>query len=110
LARGKNGGPLGISRMGSLREMPSGVRLHGAFVGGGAVDRRDEDVVEAQIDCELAAMVDKVIEDPGADGGDARHGEHLLTVVQEAPGLVEIGVGSAGDGGAGRRKRFVEDF
>jgi hypothetical protein len=46
-----------------------GIRIHVwlALVGGGAVGVRNGDIVEAEVDAKLGAMVDDVVKEHGAD-------------------------------------------
>ena len=55
------------------------------FVRGGAVDRRHGNVIHAQINAELRAMMNHVVHDHGAKHGDARHCEDWLAAVRERP-------------------------
>ena len=48
------------------------------FVTGRAIDRRNGDVVEAEIDAKVSAVVDGVIENPGANDAKFRHGDDRL--------------------------------
>ena len=54
------------------------LRLHVGFVGRGAVETGDGNVVEAQVHAQLGAVVDHVVHDHAANDGDARHGEDGL--------------------------------
>jgi hypothetical protein len=85
-------------------------KLHLAFVGGGAVDRWDGHVIQAQINRELATVMNCVIDGEAAQDGDLRHGENLFAAAQQRPGLHEFFVASTDDGGAGFGDVFVEYF
>src|SRR3982751_2781452 len=51
-----------------------------ALVGRWPVDRGYGHVVEAQVQAQLAAVVNQVMQHEAAERGDARHREHLLAV------------------------------
>lgn len=57
------------------------------FVGGGAIEAGDGDVVEAQVDAELGDVVDHVVEEHGAEGESTRAVEDDLF----APGELPVG-------------------
>ena len=67
------------------------------FVGGGAVERGDGDVQEAEIDAELGDMVDHVVEEEVAEHFCARGFANELLAEGEAPGPHEVVVGSGGE-------------
>ena len=85
----------------------------GVFVGAGAVDGRDGDVEQAQVDRKLAAVVVQVVEHDVADELDARDRENLLTFCREAPDCGGLRFAKALDvlfGGFFARFEGVEDF
>src|SRR5439155_22970950 len=61
-----------------------------AFVGGRSVNRRNGDVVQPQVDAQLPAVMDHVVQDETAERGNARHREHLLTTSFERPARVVL--------------------
>ena len=71
------------------------------LVGGGAVEAGDGDVVEAQVDAELGAVVDQVVEEHVAVGERARAVGDDVVAEGELPGLGQLCVGERGKGGAG---------
>ena len=60
-------------------------RSHRSFVSRRSVYRRDGDVVQSEIDRELAAVVDDVVEDEGPHDGDFWHCEIDLFTVSHRP-------------------------
>src|SRR3954463_10529637 len=56
-----------------------------ALVGRWPVNRRHWDVVEPQVQAQLAAVVNQVMQHEAAERGDARHREHLLAVALQRP-------------------------
>jgi len=63
------------------------------LVGGWAVGGGDGEVVEAEVDAELGAMVDEVVEEHAADGLVAGAVVDGLISLRELPGLVHGAVG-----------------
>ena len=57
------------------------------FVGGGAVEAGDRDVVEAKVDAELGDVVDHVVEEEAAEHGGAGSVGDDLGAEAEAPVL-----------------------
>lgn len=55
------------------------------FVGRGAVDRRNGDSVQTQVDPELCAVMDDVVHHEAAKHSDARHGEEGLAAGEKRP-------------------------
>src|SRR5262249_52580058 len=55
------------------------------FISRRTVDGRDRYVVESQINTELPAMVDEMVQDERSKSGDTRHREHDLTVALQGP-------------------------
>ena len=73
--------------------------LHGhLLVGGGAVECRNRDVVEAEVDAKLRGVVDKVVEAHLAEGEGARIVANDMLAEAETPGSRKVFVGGAGDG------------
>ncbi len=62
------------------------------LVGRWAIDRRHRHVVQPQVDAQLSAMVDDVMQDEAAERGDARHREHLLAAAAQRPHRRVLGV------------------
>src|SRR5580658_467408 len=59
------------------------------FVGGGAVEAGDGDVVEAEVDAELGDVVNHVVEEEAAEHGGSGFFADELLAEAEAPGLLE---------------------
>src|SRR5262249_32026093 len=78
-----------------------------SLVGRWTIDRRQRDVVEAQIDRQLPAVMDAVIEDEAAERGDARHGEHLVPAASQRPRRHQLRIGLV-EPLPGRLRRLVE--
>src|SRR5205823_2338312 len=93
----------------SGRPAPEGLYLHAAFVRRRAVEAGDRDVVEPQVDGELAAVMDDVVHHEAAMHGDLGHGEDHVLAVAEGPGLVPGLVAGAGEGRPGRGDVLVEE-
>src|SRR4029077_19311128 len=66
----------------------------------GTVKARNGDVEQAEIDGELRAMMDKVIEAHSANAGDTRHGENFLATGEQLPAFRYVGVAHFGECGA----------
>ena len=67
------------------------------FVGGGAVEGGDGDLVEAEVDAELGDVVDHVVEEHGAEGEGAWAVEDDLLAPGELPVGGEVLVGRGGE-------------
>jgi hypothetical protein len=79
-------------------------------VGAGAVDAGDGDAQFAEVDAELAAVVDGVIQDQHSNAGDSWEREDGLAFEDGAPNFLR-GLGrQAGDVGFGGGYAFVEIF
>src|SRR5581483_2369592 len=63
------------------------------LVGGGTVDRGHRNSVEAQVDAQLAAMVDEVVQHESAERRRARHREDFLIAAAQRPVRRQLGVG-----------------
>ena len=78
------------------------------FVGGGAVKAGNGHVEQAQIDCELRAVMDQMIQDHAANAGDLGHSENLFAGGEQRPAFCEIGIAGTGECRARFASRFVE--
>src|ERR1700761_8742537 len=78
--------------------------LHG-FVGGGAVEAGDGEVVEAEVDAELGDVVDHVVEEEAAE-----HGGAGVVAEGEAPGFFEGFVAGVDERAAALLCGVVERF
>ena len=65
-----------FTKLGLVRGGPGCVRL--GFVGAGTIESWHRNPNQAEIDGELRAMMDEVVEAHSANAGNARHGENLL--------------------------------
>src|SRR2546426_4188098 len=81
--------------------------LSPALVRCGAVDRREQDVVEAEVHAELPAMMDEMV-DVCAHHGAARHGHEDTVAMLERPDHREVGVLSSSERLAGGADVLVE--
>src|SRR3954452_2699887 len=88
---------------------PEELYLHAPFVRRRAVDAGHRDVVEPQIDGELAAMVDDVVHHEAAVHGDLGQGVDLVVAVAEGPGFGPDLFAVAGEGRPGRGDVLVEE-
>src|SRR6185437_7791065 len=78
------------------------------FVGGGAVEAGDGDVVEAEVDAELGDVVDHVVEEEAAEHGGAGSVADELGAEAEAPGLHQGFVAGVDEGSAAFLRTVVE--
>lgn len=79
-----------------------------AVVGGGTVERWDGQVVEAEVDAELGAVVDQVVEEHAAvGGGTGLVGDDRISEA-ELPGLLEVGIAGFGECGSGFGGKGIE--
>ena len=58
-------------------------RLHSRFIRRWPVQPRDRDVVQPQVDAQVGAVMDDVIQHESAQHGQARHREHRRATAQE---------------------------
>lgn len=79
-----------------------------ALVGGGAVGGGNGDVVEPEVDAELGAVVDDVVEEHGTDGIVAGAVVDRVAVVGELPGLMHGAVGCVFEESVGFGAELVE--
>src|ERR1700692_2583938 len=56
---------------------------HVHFIRRGAVHAWNLDVVQAQVNAKLRAVVNEVTQDHGAQDGSARHGKNLLSLISQ---------------------------
>src|SRR5690348_9294892 len=82
-----------LHKVASLRFRTAGARLEDGFVGGGAVETGNGNAEEAEVDRQLGAMVNDVVEAHGAERVVARQGEDGLAVVGQGPILTKLLVG-----------------
>jgi hypothetical protein len=80
-----------------------------SFVARRPVHPGDWDVVHSEVDAEVRAVVDQVVESEHADHGRARQGEEHLAGLQQRPRLAEVLVGGPGDRLARGRDVSVEE-
>ena len=78
------------------------------LVGGWAIHAGDGDIHEAQVDRELGAMVDEVVEDDGAQDLLAGHGHDGFAGPLHGPYGEQLLVGCGGQGGVGVGDILVE--
>ena len=93
---------------------PSEARLCGCavatllFVGRGPVHSRNRNIVQAQINAQLSAMMDGVVHDEAANDGDPGHGHDSLATGHQGPWREEFAVVGCGDGRSRLGHAFVE--
>src|ERR1041385_574833 len=89
------------SRGGRSRSVKDGL------ISGWTIESRYGHSVHPVINGELAAVVNDVVHDHGANNRDLRHGEEDLVARSQRPCLHEIRIGGAGDCGAGRSRILI---
>src|SRR6218665_228905 len=68
-----------------------------AFISRWAIEPRHRNVVEPEVDAEVASMMDDVIEDEAPQDGRLGEAEHRRPVVEQGPHLRELRVGGGLD-------------
>ena len=82
----------------------------GVFVAAGAVDAGDGDAEFAQVDAELAAVMDRVVQDQDANGGYARQRKDGLAFENGAPHSLRRFGSESGYVGFERGDALIEMF
>src|SRR5215470_4738669 len=74
--------------------------LHRPLIGRRAVDRRNRDVVEPQINSELPAMMNDVVHHKASEHGDLWQSHQRDAALKQSPGLEHLLITGPGDCGA----------
>ena len=77
-------------------------------VGSRSIDRGQGHAAQAQIDAQLAAVVNEVTEDQGSENGDPGHREDGAARLPQCPTDQEFDIGRAGDRGTSSTDVLVE--
>src|SRR5258708_606140 len=91
----------------ALSMIPENRRM-ASLVARRAVHAGDRDVVQPEVDAEMRAVVDDVVQDVGPDHGRTRHREDRIAALQQRPGLPHLLVPGPLNCLAGRRDVLVE--
>src|SRR5436305_14637923 len=89
---------------------PGGLAASTLRIGGRAVNGGERHVVQPQVDAELAAVVDDVVDHERADHRGARQGEDDLLAVAQRPVDPHVRIGDRGEGLARRLDVRVEQL